>query len=140
MAKPSKPPLPDFQYIDRLIHGLEQNEVNHFTLPDGTTQEGHLLKYHEFEQVQIILMMLRSYVHKKPPGPERYETFWEAYCAQPLFRRYLEEEEKYVKAHGTERGKRAFALKSVAENNLHKQETLGKQIDKWNKLPLTRGE
>src|SRR5215472_6339208 len=102
MAKQLKPPLPDSQYLDDLIHRLEENKGNLFKLPDGTSQEGYLLEHNQFEQVLFILMRLRDYVDKKPPGPKGYETFWEAYCAEPDFREYLWAEENYVSVHGKE--------------------------------------
>jgi hypothetical protein len=140
---PRKPTPNDRKYdreaVDHLIRRLQKNKADSFTLPDGTTEAGYLVEYFEFEEILRIVMRFRKlYLDKKLPGPER--TFWEAYCAQPVFRWYLQEEEKYVNARRTERGKRAFALKAVVGDDPDKQASLGKQIDKWNKLPLTRGE
>jgi hypothetical protein len=137
MAKKTpKLPLPDFQYIDAIVRRLRQNEGNLFTLPDGTQQEGYLLEFDELEPILFVLMRLSDYVHKRPPGPKSYNTFWEAYAGAPKFKQYLEEAREYVRAAGKEHGARTSALGAIVGDDPYKQAALGKQIDKWSKLPL----
>jgi len=135
-----------------LFYRLSRNDAKRLVCHDDG-REGYFLEDGEFSEALELLWTLVELARTTPPGPKSYRTWWEAYCGEEKYRRYIDAMTYYVRARGTERGKTAHALRAVAGDErdpalterrrelvLANQDSLRKQIERWDKLPLTETE